>query len=828
MNKQTSRLIRPLTAVLLLAAVTLSGCKLGESTENLPNTRAPGTGTYSGPPPATADVQAFKLSVWDNLSQPARCGECHNATGQVPRFVHENDVNIAYAQANTVVNLSDPDESLMVRKLAGGHYCWLASDQACADTVSNYISNWAGGSSGTARTIELRPPTLRDPGASKPFPESSSLFGSTVHPLLATYCADCHSEGDTRPFIASRNIDLAYDAAKSRINLDNPTTSRLVERLRDEFHNCWDNDCPGSALEMEIAIEFFSEAVQPTELDPALVASKALSLGTDGLLANAGGRFEDNAIALYEFKEGEGRIAYDTSGVEPAAHLSLSGNVEWVGGWGVRFGPATTDDATGTSLRSGKAQASTGSSSKLHSLLTASGEYSLEAWIVPGNVTQEDTPIISYSGSATARNFALRQTLQNYEVLQRSTTSDQNTPFSTADGDMRLQASLQHVVVNFTPGEGRRIFINGSETPDVDPQNPGLLSNWDNTFALVMGNETDNNAPWEGALRLVAIHNRALSPEQIRTNFEAGVGQKYYLLFGVAHLIDVPQSFIVFEVSQFDSYSYLFAEPFFISLDDNARPSSIPLEGMKLGINGREAMAGQTWSNLQVTLNQNEYTPGIGQRLSRQGTIIGLESGPESDEFFLSFERLGSHTNVVVESSLPPAAPARDQDPVADVGLKTFDAINATMSRVTGVPVTRNGVASTFQTVRQQLPSVTDVESFLSSHQMAVTQLAIRYCDALVEDDTLRSRFFTNFDVTAPAQIAYSGSNRDQVIDPLIRNMVGENLASQPAASEVRGELNRLIDTLTQCGAGCDANRTRTVAKASCAAVLGSAVTLIQ
>jgi hypothetical protein len=36
----------------------------------------------------------------------------------------------------------------------------------------------------------------------------------------------------------------------------------------------------------------------------------------------------------------------------------------------------------------------------------------------------------------------------------------------------------------------------------------------------------------------------------------------------------VPQSYIMFEVSQNDSYSYLFTKPVFISLDPAARPGS--------------------------------------------------------------------------------------------------------------------------------------------------------------------------------------------------------------------------------------------------------------
>lgn len=103
--------------------------------------------------------------------------------------------------------------------------------------------------------------------------------------------------------------------------------------------------------------------------------------------------------------------------------------------------------------------------------------------MAPGNITQEDARIVTYSGSASTRNLTLSQSLQRYEVLHRSTTSDENTPFGTQDADMLLQATLQHVVVNYSPGTGRQIFINGEPSGDVDPDSAGLLSEWDDSFA---------------------------------------------------------------------------------------------------------------------------------------------------------------------------------------------------------------------------------------------------------------------------------------------------------------------------------------------------------
>ncbi|WP_404364165.1 LamG domain-containing protein [Marinobacter sp.] len=818
-----------LLPLMLLSLLALAGCGGGEDTESLPNTGTTVTNAnYNGPAPATDDVQNFKRSVWDNLVSTNRCGSCHAANGQSPAFVHDGDINIAWAQANTIVNLNDPSQSLMVTKVAGGHNCWLSSDSACADTLTSYIATWAGGSAGSAKTVELRPPQIKDPGATKVFPADSSEFENWVYPLLRNYCADCHVEGIQAPFVASDDRQLAYLDSQSRMDLENPASSRFVERLRDEFHNCWEGDCTTSAEEMQVAIEIYAATISTQPLDTELVASKALTLTGDGLLANAGGRFEDNVIALYEFKTGEGTTAFDTSGVEPALHLSLIGNVDWFGGWGITVGPAFLDETTGATVRNGKAQGTTTASRKIHDLFTASGEYSIEAWVVPANTTQEDARIVTYSGSSTTRNVTLSQTQQNYEVLHRSTTTDQNTAFATDGNDMRLQASLQHVVVNFTPGQGRRIFVNGEDTGDVDPSPAGLLNEWDDTFALVLGNETDGMSLWEGSLQLVAIHNRALSAEQIRTNFEVGVGQKYFLLFSIAHLIDIPESYVVFRVSQFDSHGYLFAEPFFISLDETQTPQGIPLEGLKLGINGREAAVGQAFATLELSLNSTDYTPGSGQVLSTQGTIIGLENGPDSDEFFLSFERLGDNENVVVEGSLSLAPVPADQPEAPSIGLKTFDEINASMAKVSTIATTHPPVAATFNTVRQQLPSVENINGFLSSQQMAVTQMAIQYCDALVSDTTKRAAFFPGFGFSASAQDAFDQAGKDLIINPLLAKMVGTGLDSQPEDTALRTELNALMDGLSSCGGSCASDRTETVVKASCAAVLGSAVTLVQ
>ena len=104
----------------IAATFGLTGCGGGGAATTATPAVAPTSSVdaYTGPAPATADVQAFEVNFWNNVRTQNRCGQCHNATtpAQMPNFARSDNVNLAYAEANTVVNLAQPSTSVMVVK----------------------------------------------------------------------------------------------------------------------------------------------------------------------------------------------------------------------------------------------------------------------------------------------------------------------------------------------------------------------------------------------------------------------------------------------------------------------------------------------------------------------------------------------------------------------------------------------------------------------------------------------------------------------------------------------------------------------------------------
>ena len=104
-----------------------------------------------------------------------------------------------------------------------------------------------------------------------------------------------------------------------------------------------------------------------------------------------------------------------------------------------------------------------------------------------------------------------------------------------------------------------------------------------------------------------------------------------------------------------------------------------------------------------------------------------------------------------------------------------------------------------------------------------------------VDNSTLRNAFFGNtLDplATAPSTFGTAGSpnttNRDLLIEALLTRGISTGLEFNPDDSVIAAEIDTLIDTLVGGPTGSASGGTGTVLKATCGAVLGSGMTLIQ
>ncbi len=886
---------------MLALGALMSACDSGSvGTTSNPNLGGGGGNrfVYTGPPARDIEVSNFQFYLWQNVIDATRCGGCHNSEASVPvmpLFFDTYSVNVAYDEAVAVdpalldMSTINPLNAEFVNKLNNTHFCWETNSAICATLLAGWIDDWknAANGGGASRQINLTAPAvIRDPGDAKSFPATAATvgtngtsFANTVHPLLVgsnpvianDNCQNCHEETGPilpqAPFFASGDIDAAYEAAKAKIDIDTPANSRLALRLFEQ-HNCWSTCGPDETLMVQ-RITDFANGIAPTPIDPLLVTSKALTLA-EGIVASGGNRAETNQFAIWEFKIGTGLTAYDTSGIGNSINLSLIGSVNWVGGYGLQFS-------------GGRAQADTINSDKIYTYLQDTREYAIEAWVIPANVSQEDANIVSYSGGDLTRNFTLGQDTYSYEAFNRVDSvppAPNGDPFlTTGENGLELaQASLQHVVINYDSFNGRSMYVNGVQVPGLTDPVPGptTISNvWDDSFAFILGNEITGNRPWMGQVKMVALHSRPLAPAEIQQNFDVGVGQKFFLLFYVGHHLGEvgnPMSFIMFEVAQFDSYSYLFNKPTFINLDPLwTPPADIDIKGMRIGINGKEAVAGQAYASLDTAVTAGSYDPVLGQELSSLGTIIALEKGPDSDEFFLTFEDFNGVTKTFADTV--PSVPTDPADPASpvesDIGMRTFEEINATIAEITGVPVTNAAVDAVYDDYIQQLPTVEAIGAFLPSHQMAIAQLALTSCSELVEGNGSISRaaFFPGFNFGTSSQSAFdSQGERDAIIDPLLTRAMNvdqgtpaNNLNTQPVEIEVGdllsspasqdliedpqnqnpafgpnyGPYDSLISEMLSCSPmPCTpvdtVPRTAQIVKAACAVATGGAVMLVQ
>jgi len=244
--------LRHATALALLT--TIAACTAGGPPTTSTQATTPGSSasSYTGPAAQNADVQSFKVNLWENIRTSDKCGGCHHEGGQSPMFARSDDVNLAYQAANPLVNFTTPDQSTLVLQVSSGHNCWVADPKACGDTMLTWIKAWIGSSATSTTAVTVTAPTSTDVAGGKLFPlnatdegtvagsTSGTSFAETVYKDLRQFCSGCHAPdaaSPQTPYFAQSDPQAAYLAAQDKMNLNSPDQSRFVVRLRDEHHN---------------------------------------------------------------------------------------------------------------------------------------------------------------------------------------------------------------------------------------------------------------------------------------------------------------------------------------------------------------------------------------------------------------------------------------------------------------------------------------------------------------------------------------------------------------------------------------------------------------
>jgi hypothetical protein len=209
-------------------------------------------------------------------------------------------------------------------------------------------------------------------------------------------------------------------------------------------------------------------------------------------------------IALYDFSTPDGDLILDKSGVGEPLNLKITN-------------PAAVTRSAGSLTITGDTQIrSEQPAKKIRDAVVRSNELSIEAWLQIGKPNQTGPArIVTISKDGSNRNATLGQDGDNFDIRLRTTkTSDNGIPSITA----KLSSKLTHIVYTRTRSGTARIWINGKETTKQKVE--GNLNNWNGNYHLALGNEFSNDRLWLGTYHLVAIYARALSPEEIASNFD--------------------------------------------------------------------------------------------------------------------------------------------------------------------------------------------------------------------------------------------------------------------------------------------------------------------
>ncbi len=234
-------------------------------------------------------------------------------------------------------------------------------------------------------------------------------------------------------------------------------------------------------------------------------------------------RTDQGQLVLYNFDEGTGITVNDNSGYGTPLNLTIqnAGAVTW--------------ETDGLRINS-ETRLTSGAASKISTAVKSTNEITIESWIAPQTVSliTNDVParIISMSLDGSNRNFTLGQGTYVYNQdnpydlidtrLRTTATNNNGDNPSTKTATGTLTTNMTHVVYTRSADGTTKIYLNGVLSTQSSVS--GDLSNWNDSYSLILANEVGISRKWLGKFSLVSIYNRVLNETEVYHNYSLGEG----------------------------------------------------------------------------------------------------------------------------------------------------------------------------------------------------------------------------------------------------------------------------------------------------------------
>jgi hypothetical protein len=226
-------------------------------------------------------------------------------------------------------------------------------------------------------------------------------------------------------------------------------------------------------------------------------------------------RGEAGLLALYPFKEGDGTVVHDESGAAAPLDLRIGTpeSVRWRPRGLLLQGPAHIE--------------SIHAAGALVNACRQKHEISLEAWVRPDPVAQQGPAGIAFLSGCSVHPFALlgyggtETPAAQFRGFFRTTEVEGDARSWLAVADRAAAPRLVHLVFTRVSPSTATLFVDGVER--ASGRIPGEIPVCTVPAQFHIGSGLGGEHPWRGEIHLVAVYGRALTADEVKRNFKAGL-----------------------------------------------------------------------------------------------------------------------------------------------------------------------------------------------------------------------------------------------------------------------------------------------------------------